>query len=134
MSYQRDLNLRLEVHIKLLHHTPGLDIIQILPLTLPLPRHTLALNGEIPLLEATTKLNHEVIHQIPVQLLKIAHQAWLTVLHRVEETEVRYQLRPDYCSMHLPLENLIGQVENVIRTIISLELTPPLRPQRARAR
>ena len=72
----------------LLHHTLGLGIIQILPLALPLSRHALALNGEILLLEAMTELNHEIIHQIHVKLLKVAHQTWLTVLHREEEPEV----------------------------------------------
>ena len=47
--------------------TLGLGIVQILSLTLPLPRHALTLKDEIPLLEALAELNHEVIHQIPVQ-------------------------------------------------------------------
>ena len=51
MSNERDLNLRLKEFLKLVHHTPGLLIIQILSFTLPLPRGALALHCEIYLLE-----------------------------------------------------------------------------------
>ena len=83
MPYERDLNLRLEELLKLLHHTPSLLIVQILSLTLSLSRDALAFNGEIPLLKVLTELYSKVIHQIPVQLLKVTHQAGLTRARRM---------------------------------------------------
>jgi len=81
MSNKRDLNLRPKDFLKLAHHVLRLRIIQILALTSPLLRYTLAIHSKIPLSEALAEQDHEVTHKIPVQHLNIAHQARLTTLH-----------------------------------------------------
>jgi len=45
----------------------------------------------------------------------------------VKKTKAWFKLRPDDGSMNLPMQNLIGQVEDVVQPIIGLELPPTLR-------
>ena len=129
MSDEWNINLRLEESLKLLHHSLGLGIIQIFTFTLPLPRDALALHPEIPQLKVLAELDHKVIHQIPVQLLKITNQTRLPNLNRVKETKIRLHLRPDNGPVNLPLKHLISKVEDVVHAIVGLKLLPLHGPQ-----
>ena len=62
-----------------------------------------------------------------VRFLEVAHEVGLAVLHRVEESKIRLKLRLDDRPVNPPLKNLIGQIEDVVSTIIGLELFPLLR-------
>jgi hypothetical protein len=70
----------------------------------------------------------KVINQIPVKLHKVAHEGRLTMLLRVDEPKVRLQLSPKNGPVNLPLQHRIGQIEDVVSSIIGLELLTLLRP------
>jgi hypothetical protein len=42
----------------------------------------------------------------------------------VDKPQIRLQLRPQYGPVNLPLENLLGQFEDVVCTIVGFEIVP----------
>ena len=61
MPHARDLNPQQEELVKLPHHGTGQGILQVLPLALPVPRHTLILRGEVLRIQALAVAYQEVV-------------------------------------------------------------------------
>jgi hypothetical protein len=56
---------------------------------------------------------------LSVRLHQIADQRRLAELFRMQKTQVRLKLGPDYCPMNFPFENSISQIESVVDAVIA---------------
>ena len=95
-----------------------------LPLSLSLPVRVLDLSYEVLTADPLAVLNKKIVNQIAVQFLEITDPAELTHLVRVKETKVWLKLRLDQRPVNLLRQNLIGQVESVVRAVVGHEALP----------